>query len=59
MENNIERKVLVQMVYDYDQARQMQKLLQEYIDDSWLIEHTDHTSKALAIFLYREVNDER
>ena len=59
MENNIERKVLVQMVYDYDQARQMQKLLQEYIDDGWLVEHTDHTSKALAIFLYREVNDER
>ena len=54
MENNIERKVLVKMVCDYDQASWMQKLLQEYIDDGWLIECTEHNSKAMAVFLYRE-----
>jgi len=49
----IERKVLVGYICDTSSVKPFQKALQDYLDNGWQVEHTEHTDRAVVAFFYR------
>ena len=49
-----EQKVVCKMVYDYDQAKNFEALIQKYISEGWQIVYSEHASKVIMLVLERE-----
>ena len=48
-----ERKVIVRYIDTPQDASRYQVELQSYLDSNWQLEHTEHTSNTMTVFLYR------